>query len=49
MGVFTVVPKAGENSSSSSTQGLGSKKNSYMSWPEFQFDQDMHMYQNKWK
>lgn len=47
---LTVMPKAGGNSSSSSTQGLGSKKeNFYMSWPDFQFDQDMHVYQNRWE
>lgn len=50
LGALTVMPKAGGNSRSSSTQGLGSKKeNFYMSWPEFQFDHDMHVYQNRWE
>lgn len=50
LGALIVMPEAGGNSSSSSTQGLGSKKEKfYICWPDFQFDQDMHVYQNRWE
>lgn len=50
LGALTVMPKTGRNSSSSSTQGLGSQRNSScMNWPHFQFDWDMHVYQNSWE
>lgn len=50
MGVLTVTPNPGEDSSSPSSRGLGSKKeNSVVSWPDLKLDQDMHAYQSRWE
>lgn len=43
------MPSPGEHSSSKSTQGLGSKKNSFVGWPDLKFDQDIHTYWSKWE